>query len=69
MGSLLVASYNSQGYGWGIRPRLHMGEYIFISHLSQSQSQNNIATDGQSVCLSWYRAPAGAHDQMLVGAL
>jgi hypothetical protein len=30
-----------------------------------SQSQSYIATDGQSVCLSWCRAPPGAHDQML----
>jgi hypothetical protein len=31
-----------------------------------SQSQSHIATDGQSVCLSWCRAPSGAHDQILV---
>jgi hypothetical protein len=31
-----------------------------------SQSQGHIATDGQSVCLSWCRAPSGAHDQILV---
>jgi hypothetical protein len=29
-------------------------------------SLSHIATDGQSVCLSWYRAPSGAHDQILV---
>jgi hypothetical protein len=29
----------------------------------QSQSQSHIATDGQSVSKSWYRAPSGAHDQ------
>jgi hypothetical protein len=31
-----------------------------------SQSQSHIATDGQSVCLSWCRGPAGAHEQMLL---
>jgi hypothetical protein len=31
-----------------------------------SQSQSHIATDGQSVCLSWCRAPAGAHDQIFL---
>jgi hypothetical protein len=30
----------------------------------QSQSQSHVTTNGQSVCLSWCRAPAGAHDQM-----
>jgi hypothetical protein len=29
-------------------------------------SQSRIATDGQSVCLSWCRAPAGAQDQMFL---
>jgi hypothetical protein len=29
-------------------------------------SLSHIATDGQSVCLSWCRAPSGAHDQVLV---
>jgi hypothetical protein len=55
--SLFVASYDSQGYGGGIRNPLHTGH---------SQSQSHIATDGQSVCLSWCRAPSGAHDQILV---
>jgi hypothetical protein len=35
----------------------------------QSQSQSHIATDGQSVCLSWCRAPSGPHDQILVTVL
>jgi hypothetical protein len=30
MGSLFVASYNSQGYGGGIRPRLHTGSLLRI---------------------------------------
>jgi hypothetical protein len=29
-------------------------------------SQSHIATDGQSVCLSWCRAPSGAQDQILI---
>jgi hypothetical protein len=29
--SLFIASYDSQGYGGGIRPRLHTGEPTFIS--------------------------------------
>jgi hypothetical protein len=39
---------------------------IIFSPYSQSQSQSHIATDGQSVCLSWCRAPSGAHDQILI---
>jgi hypothetical protein len=38
---------------------LHVNHVYTINVLSQS----HIATDGQSVCLSWCRAPAGAHDQ------
>jgi hypothetical protein len=34
-----------------------------------SQSQSHITTDGQSVCLSWCRAPSGAHDQIFVHCL
>jgi hypothetical protein len=30
-----------------------------------SQSQSHIATDAQSVSKSWYRAPSGAHDQIM----
>jgi hypothetical protein len=33
---------------------------------SQSQSQSHISTDSQSVCLSWCRAPSGAHDQIFI---
>jgi hypothetical protein len=32
----------------------------------QVRSLSHIATDGQSVCLSWCRAPCGAHDQILI---
>jgi hypothetical protein len=31
-----------------------------------SLSLNHFATDSQSVCLSWYRAPSGAHDQIFI---
>jgi hypothetical protein len=34
-----------------------------------SQSQSYITTDGQSVCVSWCRAPSGAHDQIFVYCL
>jgi hypothetical protein len=30
------------------------------------QSQSHIATDGQSVCLSWCRAPSGAYEQKCI---
>jgi hypothetical protein len=33
---------------------------------SQSQSQSPVTTDGQSVSLSWCRAPSGAHDQIFI---
>jgi hypothetical protein len=37
-----------------------------LKRIFQSQSQSHIATDGQSVCLSWCRAPSGAHDHILI---
>jgi hypothetical protein len=46
---LFVASYDSQGHGGGIPPGLHTG-------LLLCPSPSHIATDGQSVCLSWCRA-------------
>jgi hypothetical protein len=42
LGSLFVASYDSQGYGGGIITRLH----------TASQSQSYIMTDGQLASLS-----------------
>jgi hypothetical protein len=39
-------------------------ETQLLNSQSQSQSQSDIAADGQSVCLSWCRAPTGAHDQI-----
>jgi hypothetical protein len=48
LGSLFVASYNSQGYGGGIRTRLHAG----ISTLESWTSQSHVATDGRPVSQS-----------------
>jgi hypothetical protein len=56
LGSIFVASYDSQDYGGGIRARLHAGD----------QSQSHIATAGPSVSKSWCRAPCGAHDQIYI---
>jgi hypothetical protein len=53
--SLFFASYDSQGHGGGIRLRLSLSSSELS--LSLSLSLSHIATDGQSVCLSWYRAP------------
>jgi hypothetical protein len=65
--SLFVASYDSQGHGGGIQPRLHTGTFWSqCQSQSQSQSQSHIATDGQSVSKSWCRAPSGAHGQILI---
>jgi hypothetical protein len=47
--SLFVASYDSQGHGGRIRPRLHTG--------FESESESYVTTDGQSASLSWNKAP------------
>jgi hypothetical protein len=47
--SLFVASYDSQGHGGGIQPRLHM--------VLLAASESYVTTDGQSASLSWYKAP------------
>jgi hypothetical protein len=39
---------------------------LLLTTKLQSQSQSHIGTDGQSVCLSWCRAPSAAHDHILV---
>jgi hypothetical protein len=46
--SFFVASYDSQGYGGDIRPRLHTGGSLILS-----QSQSHVTTDGQSASLAW----------------
>jgi hypothetical protein len=51
LGFIFVASYDPQGHGGYIRPRLYAG----LTELSQSQSY--VATDGQSASLSWNKAP------------
>jgi hypothetical protein len=33
------------------------------------QGQSHFATDGQSVSMSWGRAPSGVHDQIFVNCL
>jgi hypothetical protein len=53
LGSLFIASCDSQGYGGGIRPRLHTGNPT----INPSQSQSYVTTDGQSASLSWNKAP------------
>jgi hypothetical protein len=57
--SLFVASYDSQGYGGGIRPRLHTGIWCL-----PSQSQSYITTDCQSISKSSCRVPSGAYYQI-----
>jgi hypothetical protein len=41
---------------------------VSLLSLSLCQSQSHIATDGQSISKSWYRAPSGAHDQIFISA-
>jgi hypothetical protein len=43
-----VASYDSQGYGGGIRPRLRTGFWL--------RGESYVTTDGQSASLSWNKA-------------
>jgi hypothetical protein len=58
---LFVASYDSQGYGGGIRPCLHTRSAGLTN-----QSQSHTAADGRSISKSWCRASSGAHDQMSI---
>jgi hypothetical protein len=37
-----------------------------ICHWTPVQSQSHIATDGQSVIMTWCRAPSGAHYQIFI---
>jgi hypothetical protein len=48
--SLFDASYDLQGHGGGIRPRLHTG-------MSLAEPESYVTTDGQSASLSWNKAP------------
>jgi hypothetical protein len=51
--SPFVASCDSQGYGGGIRPRLHTGG----NSKFESESESYIMTNGKSASLSWNKAP------------
>jgi hypothetical protein len=48
--SIFVASYDSQGHGGGIRPRLHTG-------IPAAESEFYVTTDRQPASLSWNKAP------------
>jgi hypothetical protein len=39
---------------------------VTLARDNKYQSQSHIASDGQSVRLSWCRAPSGSHDQILI---
>jgi hypothetical protein len=57
--SNFVASYDSQGYGGGIRPRPHTASDLVVKVTLR-------LTVGQSVSKSWCRAPSGADDQIFI---
>jgi hypothetical protein len=64
LGSLFVASYDSQGYGGGILTRLHTGLTSFQKSKSKSLTsgkaeQSYVTTDGQSVNMFWCRVHSG----------
>jgi hypothetical protein len=42
------------------------GHSLAMTNYGAAQSQSHITTDDQSVSGSWFRAPSGAHDQMLI---
>jgi hypothetical protein len=75
LGCLYVVSYDSQGYGGdiltlpqpgGLGPRICiLQEQDGPSLNCQSQSRSYFMADGQSVSMSWCRAPLWAHDQVL----
>jgi hypothetical protein len=59
--SVFVASYDSQGYGWNIRPRLHTGtelNWVSLSLMLQ-------ATASLSVCFG-IKHPFGAYYQICI---
>jgi hypothetical protein len=61
------SSYDSQGYGGGIRTRLHTGQLELESiRVESNRIESYATTDSQSASLSWNEAPSGAYDQILI---
>jgi hypothetical protein len=58
LGFLFVASYDSQGYGGGIRPR-HNAEMYLTNSCQSTEPESSVTTDGQAASLSWNKALAG----------
>jgi hypothetical protein len=66
--SFTIAAVPRQRSLSGVRVPRDLRPYITLEtqSQSQSQSQSHIATDGQSINKSWFRAPSGAHDQIFI---
>jgi hypothetical protein len=58
LGSLYVASCDSQGYGGGILDLPQPGgpgPHIYIPQEQDGPVQSHVTPDGQSISMSWYR--------------
>jgi hypothetical protein len=65
--STVGTSHNTTGNPYSFRQTiLFLRSGNPYSQRHQSQSQSHVTTDGQSVGLSWCRAPFGAHDQIFI---
>jgi hypothetical protein len=53
---IFVVSYDLQGYGGGIRPRISTG-FCPLLELKETESESYVTTDGQPASLSWNEAP------------